>query len=44
MNKTYDFRSDTVTLPTAEMMRAIAAAPLGIRDAVTTRPSTNWNV
>src|SRR5882724_5299246 len=27
--KTYDFRSDTVTLPTAEMMRAIAAAPLG---------------
>lgn len=25
----YDFRSDTVTLPTAEMMAAIAAAPLG---------------
>src|SRR5882724_8032686 len=29
MNKTFDFRSDTVTLPTAEMMQAIAAAPLG---------------
>jgi threonine aldolase len=27
--ETYDFRSDTVTLPTAEMMQAIAAAPLG---------------
>ena len=27
--ETYDFRSDTVTLPTAEMMRAIAVAPLG---------------
>ncbi len=26
---TYDFRSDTVTLPTAEMMAAIAAAKLG---------------
>jgi len=25
----YDFRSDTVTLPTAEMMAAIASAPLG---------------
>lgn len=25
----YDFRSDTVTLPTAEMMAAIATAPLG---------------
>ena len=25
----YDFRSDTVTLPTPEMMTAIAAAPLG---------------
>lgn len=25
----YDFRSDTVTLPTPEMMRAIATAPLG---------------
>ncbi len=29
MNQTFDFRSDTVTLPTAEMMRAIAVAPLG---------------
>src|SRR5882672_1940572 len=28
-SKTFDFRSDTVTLPTAEMMQAIAAAPLG---------------
>src|SRR5258707_897565 len=28
-SKTYDFRSDTVTLPTAEMMQAIATAPLG---------------
>lgn len=26
---TYDFRSDTVTLPTPEMMAAIACAPLG---------------
>ena len=25
----YDFRSDTVTLPTPDMMMAIAAAPLG---------------
>src|SRR6266536_186227 len=25
----YDFRSDTVTLPTTEMMEAIASAPLG---------------
>ena len=25
----YDFRSDTVTLPTPEMMAAVAAAPLG---------------
>ena len=25
----YDFRSDTVTLPTPEMMAAIAVAPLG---------------
>src|ERR1043165_6614493 len=29
MAETYDFRSDTVTLPTPEMMRAIATAPLG---------------
>jgi threonine aldolase len=27
--RTYDFRSDTVTLPTAEMMQAIATARLG---------------
>jgi len=27
--KQFDFRSDTVTLPTAEMMAAIATAPLG---------------
>src|SRR5215470_14575563 len=26
---THDFRSDTVTLPTPEMMAAIATAPLG---------------
>src|SRR5262245_16867729 len=29
MNATYDFRSDTVTLPTPEMMTAIAQAKLG---------------
>jgi threonine aldolase len=29
MGGTYDFRSDTVTLPTPEMMRAIASARLG---------------
>ena len=29
MAETYDFRSDTVTLPTPEMMRAIATARLG---------------
>jgi threonine aldolase len=28
-NSSYDFRSDTVTLPTPEMMAAIAGAPLG---------------
>lgn len=28
-NSSYDFRSDTVTLPTPEMMAAVAAAPLG---------------
>jgi threonine aldolase len=29
MTSSYDFRSDTVTFPTPEMMAAIAAAPLG---------------
>src|SRR5262247_2811615 len=27
--KVYDFRSDTVTLPTPQMMAAVATAPLG---------------
>ena len=39
-NRTYDFRSDTVTLPTAEMMQAIATArqpgqPLSTISAIT---------
>ena len=39
----YDFRSDTVTLPTAAMMKAVAVAKLGDSARAMTRPSMNLN-
>jgi threonine aldolase len=36
-----DLRSDTVTLPTADMLRAMASAPLG-DDVFGDDPTVNW--